>query len=53
MIGRMSPEELDQEIIVYIKTYGRELPILAFAPKEDLPTSSDNPMVLIAGTEHR
>lgn len=52
LINKMSTEELEQEIIVYIKTYGRTLPMKAFAPKEDKPTSPDNPMMIIVGSDH-
>lgn len=53
LLSQMPEEALEQEATIFIKTYNRELPLVAFAPRVDEPTSQDNPMVLIAGVEHR
>ena len=53
LLNKMTPEDLEQEAHVYIRTYGRTLPLVAFAPEADAPTSPDNPMRLIVGTEHQ
>ncbi len=52
LLSKMSDEDLEQEATVLIRTYERELPLIAFAPRVDQPPSAENPMVLIAGTEH-
>lgn len=53
LLSQMSEEALEQEATIFIKTYNRELPLVAFAPRSDQPPAKDNPMVLIAGSEHR
>lgn len=53
LLSQMSEEALEQEATIFIKTYNRELPLVAFAPRADQPPAKDNPMVLIAGSEHR